>query len=77
MVTANPPPTPTANPYAPIKVTPVVHTSTGTTSMPAPVSTTTGASVITANQNAKALHNQIVQQQLSRRVSGTGLTSAA
>jgi hypothetical protein len=67
---ASPTPTPTANPYAHIKVTPVVHASTGTAAMPATVSTTTGASVIAAGAQRSAAHNALVLAQSGRKVSG-------
>lgn len=61
---------PTANPYAHIKVTPAVHVSTGTTSMPASVSTVTGGSVIAAGQERTAAHSNLVLAQSGRIVNG-------
>ena len=66
----SPGPTPTANPYAPKVVAPVVQTSTGNAAMPATVSTTTGASVIAASQAQRAAQNTIGLQESGMRVAG-------
>jgi hypothetical protein len=63
-------PTPTANPYAPIQVTPTVHSSTGGAAMPATVSTATSSSVIAAGAQRNATHNAVVLGQSGRIVRG-------
>jgi hypothetical protein len=63
-------PTPTANPYAHIKVTPALHVSTGTAAMPATVSTATSSSVIADGAQRNATHNAVVLGQSGRIVRG-------
>jgi hypothetical protein len=52
-------------------VKPVVPNTTINASMPAPVSTTTGGSVIAASQARSATHNALVLQQSGRRIGGS------
>lgn len=64
-------PTPTnTNPYGHVVVNPDVPNTTINSSIPAPVSTTNGASVIAASQSRNAAHNALVLGHYGRKVGG-------
>lgn len=65
-------PTPTnSNPYGHVVVKPDVPNTTINSSIPAPVSTTTGGSVIAASQLRNAAHNALVLQNDGRKIGGS------
>jgi len=70
MTSPNPIPT-NSNPYGHVVMKPDVPNTTMNASMPAPVSTTNGGSIIAASQARSAAHNAMVLQQSGRRIGGS------